>query len=92
MALVAAGVVLVSVVLVAWAVPDGVSGHAVLRMTPDGSQVVPVSPVAESSRWAVWIALAALVAVGGVLVVLLHHTVRVARSALGGSASGREIP
>ncbi len=92
MALVAAGVVLVSVVLVAWAVPDGETGHAVLRMTPDGSHVVAASPVAQSSRWAVWVALAALAAVGGVLVALVHHTLRVARSALAGSASSREIP
>jgi len=82
---VAAAVVLVAVVLVAWAVPDSATSHAVLRMAPDGSRVVTASP-AESSRTATWVAGAALVAVAGVLVVVVHHTVRVARSTLARSA------
>lgn len=89
MAVVAAAVVLVAVLMVAWVVPDGDAGRAVLRVAPDGSRVVTTSTVAESSRWATWVALAALAAVVGVLVMLLHHTVRVARSALAGSTSSR---
>jgi hypothetical protein len=89
MAVVAAGVVLVAVVMVAWAVPDGDTSHAVLRMAPDGSRVVAASPAAESSRVATWVAGAALVAVIGVLVVLLHHTVRIVRSTLSGATPGR---
>ena len=91
MAVVAAGVVLVAVLMVAWAVPDGDTSHAVLRMAPDGSRVVAASPVAESSRLATWVAGVALVAVTGVLIVLLQHTVRVVRSTLsrpGPSRSG----
>lgn len=86
MAVVAAAVVLVAVVMVAWAVPDGDAGSAVMRVAPDGSRVVTTSP-AEFSRWAMWVAVAALVAVVGVLVMLLHHTVRIARSALSMSTS-----
>ena len=78
----AAAVVLASVLVVAWAVPDGDAGHAVLRLAPDGSRVVTASPVAESSRFAIWVAVGALLAVSGVLVLLVHHTVRVARCAL----------
>ena len=88
MAGVAAAVVLVAVVVVAWAVPDGETSHAVLRMAPDGSQVITASPAAESSRWAIWVAVAALIAVAGVFAMLVHHTVRVARSALHESALG----
>ena len=77
----AAGVVLAAVLLVAWAVPDGNPG-AVLRMAPDGSRVVVASPAAEASRWAMWVVVAALVAVAGVFVLLVQHTVRVARFAL----------
>jgi hypothetical protein len=80
MALVAAAVVLLAVVMVAWATPDADSSHAVLRVAPDGSRVVTASPAAESSRWALWVTIAALVAVAAVLVALLHHTVRVVRS------------
>ena len=89
MAVVAAGVVLVAVLMVAWAVPDGDTSHAVLRMAPDGSRVVAISPAAESSRVATWVAGVALVAVTGVLVVLLHHTVRIVRSTLAGATPGR---
>ncbi len=81
-AVVAAAVVLLAVLLVAWAVPDGEGGHAVLRLTPDGSRVVTASPDAESSRFATWVAGGALLAVSGVLALLVHHTVRVARFAL----------
>ncbi len=90
MAAVAAAVVLAAVLMVAWAIPDGAAGRTVLRVAPDGSRVVTTS-VAESSRWAMWVAVAALVAVVGVLLMLLHHTVRVARSALAGSTSNREM-
>ena len=75
----AAAVVLAAVVLVAWAVPDGGPDHPVLRMAPDGTGVIVAS--APSTRWAVWAAVAALVAVAGVLVLLVQHTVRVARFA-----------
>lgn len=83
MAVVAAAVVLVAVLMVAWAVP---AGNAVIRVAPDGSRVVTTSP-AESSRWAMWVAVAALAAVVGVLFMLLQHTVRIARSALATSTS-----
>ncbi len=86
MAVVAAAVVLAAVLMVAWAVPDGDASRAVLRVTPDGSRVVTTAP-AEASRWAMWVAVAALAAVVGVLVMLLHHTVRVARSAFATSTS-----
>lgn len=86
MAVVAAAVVLVAVLMVAWAVPDGGSAYSVIRVAPDGSRVVTVSP-AESSPWPMWVAVAALVAVVGVLLMLLHHTVRIARSALSMSTS-----
>jgi hypothetical protein len=86
MAVVAAAVVLVAVLMVAWAVPDGDAGNAVIRVAPDGSRVVTTSP-AESSGGAMWVAVAALAAVVGVLVMLLHHTVRIARSALSTSTS-----
>ncbi len=85
MAVVAAAVVLVAVLMLVWAIPDD-AGRAVLRVAPDGSRVVTASP-AESSRWAMWVAVAALVAVGGVLLMLLHHTVRVFRSALATSTT-----
>jgi len=86
MAVVAGAVVLVAVVMVAWAIPDGDAGSAVMRVAPDGSRVITPS-AAESPRWAMWVTVAALVAVAGVLVMLLHHTVRVARSALATSTS-----
>ncbi len=89
MAVIAAAVVAVALLMVAWAVPDSPAGRAVLRVAPDGSRVVTTAP-AESSRWAMWVAVAALAAVVGVLLMLLHHTVRVARSALAGSTSSRE--
>ena len=89
MAVVAAAVVLAAVLMMAWAVPDGDAGRAVLRVAPDGSRVLTTSP-AESSPWAMWVAVAALAAVLGVLVMLLHHTVRVARSALAGPPSKGE--
>ncbi len=82
MAVVAAAVVLVSVIMVAWAAPDADTSHAVLRIAPDGSRVITASPAAEASRWATWVAVVALTAVVGVLVVLVHHTVRVVQSAL----------
>ena len=88
MAVVAAAVVLVAVAVVTWAVPDGGTGQAVLRVAPDGSHEIAAAP-GGSSRGATWVAVAALVAVAGVLGVLVHHTVRVARSALHGSALGR---
>lgn len=80
MAVVAAAVVLVAVAMVVWVTPDADANHAVLRVAPDGSRVIAASPAAESSPWAVWVAVAALAAVTVVLVALLHHTVRVARS------------
>jgi len=90
MSVVAAGVVLAAVLMVAWAIPDDGGGSAVLRVAPDGSRMVTTS-AGESSRWAMWVAVAALVAVVGVLLMLLHHTVRVFRSAFAGSTSNREM-
>jgi hypothetical protein len=89
MAVVAAVVVLVAVLMAAWAVPDD-AGRAVMRVAPDGSRVLMTSP-AESSRWAMWVTVAALAAVLGVLLMLIHHTVRVARSALAGSTPNRQM-
>ena len=77
----AAAVVLVALLVVGWAVPDAAPG-TVLRTAPDGSPVVVASPAAETWRWAMWVTVAALVAVAGVFVLLVHHTVRVARFAL----------
>jgi hypothetical protein len=80
---VAAAVVLGGIVLVTLAMaPDARLAHATLRPAPGPARVEIVSPLAESSRSATWAAAAALVAVAGVLVVLVAHTVRVARFAL----------
>jgi hypothetical protein len=82
-AVVAAAVVLASVVLVTWVVGQGEAEHAVLRPSADGRGVVPVSPAPESTRWATWAVVGALVAVTSVLVVLVHHTMRVVRFSWG---------
>ena len=85
LAVVAGGVVLVAVVVVGAVMAGGHdAGHAALRPAADGSGVTAVSPMAESSRAAIWVAGAALVAVVVVLALALDHVVRVARFAAAG--------
>ena len=86
LAVVAAVVVLVAVLMVWWTfLSEGDPYDLVVRVAPDGTRVLTTP--AESSPWAIWVAVAALVAVVGVLLMLLHHTVRIARSALSMSTS-----
>lgn len=77
---VVAGVVVLVAVVVVGAVMAGGSGdaHAALRPAADGS-VVTVSPLAQSTRSAVWVAVAALVAIAAVLALAMVHAWRVAR-------------
>ena len=80
---VAAAVVLAAVLGVGVAVEHGRgAASAALRPAADGSGVIAVSPVVESSRAAMWAAMAALVAVAAVLTLLLDHAFRVARFAV----------
>lgn len=80
----AGAVVLAAVVGVGVAVEQGRGAtSAALRPAADGSGIiVAVSPVVESSRAAVWAAMAALLAVAAVLTLLLDHAFRVARFAV----------
>ena len=83
MAGVAAVVVLVAVAVAVVAMDQGRdAAHAALRPAADGSGVIAVSPLAESSRTATWLVVVALVAVAGVLTLLLDHAFRVARFAV----------
>lgn len=89
---VAAGVVLLAVVVVGAVMADGRgASHAALRPSADGSRVIAVSPLAESSRVALWVAAVALVAVAAVLTLLVDHVYRVARFAVL-SRAGRTRP
>ncbi len=83
---VAGGVVLAAVVVVGAVMAGGHdaanAAHAALRPSADGRGITAVSPLAESSRAAVWAAVAALLAVAAVLTVAVVHVVRVARFAV----------
>ncbi|MGI8684042.1 MAG: hypothetical protein ACR2MO_02900 [Acidimicrobiales bacterium] len=93
LAAVAGGVVLVAVVVVGAVMAAGSGlGHAALRPSADGSGVTAVSPLAESSRTAVWVAGAALVAVAAVLALAVAHVCRVARFAVSNRAGGDTFP
>ncbi|HET7489760.1 MAG TPA: hypothetical protein VFJ85_17670 [Acidimicrobiales bacterium] len=79
---VAAAVVLLAVVGVALVIGGHDPAHAALRPAPDGTGFTALSPLAESSHTAVWVAGAGLVAVAVVLAAALNHMWRVARFAL----------
>ena len=81
LAAVTAGVMLAALALVGWAMAASGGGNTVFRVTQDGSGGGAVRPVTESSGPAIWALVAALVAVGGVLVLLVAHVVRIARFA-----------
>lgn len=86
---VAGGVVLVAVVVVGAVMAGGHdAAHAALRPSADGRGITAVSPLAESSRTAVWAAVAALLAVAAVLTVAVVHVVRVARFAVSTRSGG----
>ncbi|MGI8808753.1 MAG: hypothetical protein ACR2KK_13080 [Acidimicrobiales bacterium] len=90
---VAGGVVLVAVIVVGAVMAGGHdAAHAALRPSADGSGVTAVSPLAESSRTAVWAAVAALLAVAAVLTVAVVHVCRVARFAVSTRTGGGSFP
>ena len=83
LAAVAGAVVLAAVAAVGMVMDQGRgAAHAALRPAADGSGVRAVSPLAESSRSAVWAVGLALIAVAAVLTVLVDHVLRVARFAV----------
>ena len=77
---VAGAVVLAALLLVAWVVAQGPTGPAVVRVAGDGTRVAV--PASGSSSLHLWAVVAALGAVGGLLLVLVVHMVRVARFTL----------
>jgi hypothetical protein len=68
------------------------AAHAALRPAANGRGVTAVSPLAESSRTAVWAAVAALLVVAAVLALALDHVFRVARFAVSTHAGGGTYP
>lgn len=89
----AAVVVCVALLLVATVLGDGTGHpHAALRPSSDGTGVVPVSPLAETSRTSTWAVGVALAAVGVLVVLSVHHAVRVARFAVSDIAGRGRTP
>jgi hypothetical protein len=83
LAALAAAVILAALGLVAWVIDSGDAGRTVFRVTNDGPRAGAVVAETESSPAAMWAAIGALVAVGGVLLLLLAHMIRVARYSFG---------
>ncbi|MGH9165826.1 MAG: hypothetical protein ACRDZW_09985 [Acidimicrobiales bacterium] len=90
LAAVTAAVVLASSLIIMSAVHR--AGDPVTLRPGPGGAVTAVAPSSGGSDAAMWLALASVIAVVGLVVVLVFHTVRVARFAAAGAISLRKEP